>query len=162
MKIIMVIRIFFSIVFLINTFDTTVIGRKRLGKHQASKHYNRKHHHHQKSKRRHNIQQIMHPALKKSHKLNRIKRRNRRRRRRYKPVTSPKFRRNREIPSDGISINYAELKVRRMLAILQIPSDIKFSSFNSIMQKLDDCKINDYVSIQDIEAIVTTETKKLL
>ncbi len=62
-----------------------------------------------------------------------------------------------DLPLDSISINYAELKVRRMLAKSELPEKNRIHAFNKIMKTLDRYEKNGHVTIPDMERIVSQE-----
>lgn len=62
-----------------------------------------------------------------------------------------------DLPPDSISINYAELKVRRMLARSELPEKNRIEMFNKIMKSLDRYEENGHVTIPDMELVVSKE-----
>ena len=95
--------------------------------------------------------------FKKSRRLHSKRKVSRRMRRKQQADLSRRFQRIQELPPDSISINYAELKVRRMLARSELPQQSHISAFNKIMKTLDRYEENGHVSIPDMERIVSKE-----
>lgn len=103
--------------------------------------------------------------LRRNHLYSKIQRSRKRklfhRQRSKKQLQKNRFKRIQEdLSPDSISVHYAELKVRRMLARSELPVENRLHAFNKIMKTLDRYKKNGHVSIPDMDRIVLSEIQK--
>ena len=107
----------------------------------------------------------------KQRKLHKNKRKNRRKklpskksrkarrlqRNRYEELSRRQKRILENLSPDAISVNYAELKVRRMLAHSNLSKELYPRIFKRIMHALDLYETNGHVNIPDMERLVSQE-----
>jgi len=93
----------------------------------------------------------------KRHRKNLAKQRSHRHQSQKRTVPLRRQKREEYFSPDLISINYAELKVRRMIARSDLPKKNQINAFNKIMKTLDLYEKNGHVSIPNMEKVVSNE-----
>jgi len=145
------IQVLFSCLFLLETGSVFLHGHGQIKTHRS-----------RRNKKRHATRKCSwKPFRLRRNRLHaRIKHPKRLKKSRYHRLTAKSQRQQKmhdDLPLDSISINYAELKVRRMLAKSELPEKNRIHAFNKIMKTLDRYEKNGHVTIPDMERIVSQE-----